>query len=62
MHDPHCPVRMWSPEQVVAIHDALEELLDCVRRAHPKVLEEHERWDDIAQDGAEMPADNDDLW
>ena len=58
--DPSCPIRWWSPEQVVAVHDALEELLFCIRRAHPKILAAHDRWDDIVEDGAETPGNIDD--
>ena len=59
LDDPRCPIRMWSPEQVLAVHDALEELLECVRRAHPKVVEDHDRWDDIVEVGTDTPGDID---
>lgn len=59
LEDPHCPIRMWSREQVIAVHDALDELLFCIRRAHPDVLRDHDRWDDIVEDSAPVRGDID---
>ena len=60
LDDPRCPVRLWSREQVIVVYDALEELLECVRRAHPNALEGHDRWDDLVEVRAETRGDTDD--
>jgi hypothetical protein len=60
LEDPGCPIRSWSREQVVAVHDALDELLFCIRRAHPELLKDRDRWEDLVEDGSDTPGDLDD--
>ncbi len=60
LQDPRCPIRTWSRDQVIAVHDALDELLFCIRRAHSDVLRDHDRWDDLVENPTNTPGDLDD--
>jgi hypothetical protein len=60
LDDPRCPMRMWSREQVIAVYDTLDDLLFCIRRAHPKILADHDRWDELVEETSATPGNIDD--
>lgn len=47
-------------EPVIAVHDALDELLFCIRRAHSDVLRDHDRWGDLVENPTNTPGDLED--